>query len=134
VAANATPTQLRGKPKAQTRVGIYRSLKRGRSTFMRRKVERVPEELLRGRLIPEPGKAKLLATRSNVVADWKATAALLRAQGQQSLARQVEAYIRRMPAVATDKELLAKGVLAQLAAQRSPVRSAERERLVDRAR
>jgi hypothetical protein len=134
VPANATPTQLRGKPKAQRRVGIYRSLKRGRSTFMRRKVEAVAEELCGGRLISDPGKAKLLATRSNVVADWAATAALLRAQGEQSLAREVEAYIRRMPAVATDKELLAKGLLAQLAARRSAVGSAERERAVDRAR
>ncbi len=135
VAANATPTQLRGRPKAENRDGIYRALKRGRSTFMRNKVERVAEELLRGRVTPEPGKAKLLATRNNVVADWKATATLLRAQGHERLARDIEGYIRHMPAVATDKQRIAKGLLAQLATQRSRMPSAERERSIgDRAR
>ena len=135
VAANATPAALRGKPKDRKKVGIYRALKRGQSTFMRRKVERVAEELQHGRLAPESGKAKLLATRSRVVEDWRTTAALLRAQGHESLARGVEAFARRMPAVATEKELLAKGLLAHLAAQRARVRSDEREHSVgDRAR
>jgi len=95
----------------------------------------VAEELQGGRLAPEAEKAKLLATRSRVVEDWNATATLLRAQGKDSLARGVEAYVRRMPTVATEKELLAKGLLAQVAAQRSRVHSAERQHSVgDRAR
>lgn len=135
VAANATPTALRGRPKERKPDGIYRALKRGQSTFMRRRVERVAAELGRGRLASEAEKAKLLATRSRVVEDWSATATLLRAQGQDSLARGVEAYVRRMPAVATEKELLAKGLLAQLAAQRARMRSTEPEHSVgDRAR
>jgi hypothetical protein len=135
VAANATPAALRGKPKDQKKDGIYRALKRGRSIFMRRKVERVAGELQRGQLAPEPGKARLLATRSRVVEDWRTTATRLRALGQESLARGIEAYVRRMPAVATEKELLAKALLAQVAAQRSLVRSREREHVVgDRAR
>jgi Relaxase/Mobilisation nuclease domain len=67
VAANATPAALRGKPKDRKKDGIYRALKRGKSTFMRRKVERVAEELRRGQLASEPGKATLLATRSRIV-------------------------------------------------------------------
>jgi MobA/VirD2-like, nuclease domain len=135
VAANATPAALRGKPKDRKPDGIYRALKRGQSTFMRRKVERVAAELQHGRLAPEPGKAKVIATRSRVLEDWSTTATLLRAHGQESLARAVEAYAHRMPAVATEKELVAKGLLAQLAAQRSRVRSEEREHVVgDRAR
>jgi hypothetical protein len=131
VAANASATQLRGKPKARNHTGIYRSRKRGQSTFMRRKVERVAEELLHGRLAPEPGKAKLIATRKRVLADWMATAALLRAQGREPLARDVEDYVRQMPAVATDKERIAKGLLAQLATQRSREPSAERDHSID---
>jgi hypothetical protein len=135
VAANATPAALRGKSKDRKKDGIYRALKRGQSTFMRRKVERAAEEVHHGRLAPESGKAKLLATRNRVVEDWSATATLLRAQGQDSLARGVEAYVRRIPAVATEKELVAKGLLAQVAAQRSRVRSVEREHSFgDRAR
>ena len=135
VAANATPAALRGKPKDRKKDGIYQALKRGQSTFMRRKVERVAEELQHGRLAPDPGKAKLLATRDGIVEDWGTTAALLRAQGYESLAQGVEVYVRRMPAVATEKEHVAKGLIAQLAAQRSRVRPAEREHSVgDRSR
>ena len=135
VAANATPAALRGKPKNRKKDGIYRALKRGQSTFLRRKVERVAEELRRGQLAPEAERAELLATRERVVEDWSETIGSLRAQRQESLAREVEAYVRRMPAVATEKELLAKGLLAQIATQRSHARSSEREHSVgDRAR
>ena len=135
VAANATPAALRGKPKDRKKDSIYRALKRGRSTFMRRKVERVADELQRGRIAPEAGKANILATRDRVVEDWTTTETVLRAQGQDSLARAVEAYVRRMPAAATEKELLAKGLLAQVAAQRIRARSNDREHSVgDRAR
>ena len=135
VGANATPAALRGQPKDRKKDGIYRAVKRGQSTFMRRKVERVADELQHGRLAPESGKARLLATRGHLVEDWGATKALLRAQGQESLAQIVEAYVRRMPAVATEKVVVAKGLLAQLAAQRVRVRSDEREHSVgDRAR
>ena len=133
VAANATPAVLRGKPKDWKKDGIYRALNRGQSTFMRRKVERVAEELRRGQLAPEAGKAKLLAARQRVVEDWSETAGLLRVQRQESLAQGVEAYVRRMPAVVTEKEHVAKALLAQLAAQRA--RAAEREHSIgDRAR
>ncbi len=134
VAANATPAVLRGKPKDQKKDGIYRAIKRGRSTFLRRKVERVAEELRRGQLVPEADKAKLLAMRDRVIENWSATTVLLRALGEESLAQGVEAYLRRMPAVATEKELLAMGLLAQAAAQRARVPSYEPEHAVgDRA-
>jgi hypothetical protein len=135
VAANATPAQLRGNSKERMRDGIYRALKRGQSTFMRRKAEWVARELLRGGLRAEPGKANLLATRERVVQDWSATAANLRDQGEPHLAREVEAYMRRMPAVATGSERIAQDLLAQVAAQRSRTSSVERERSIeDRAR
>jgi len=135
VAANATPTQLRGKHKEHMRDGIYRALKRGQSSFMRRKAEGVGSELLRGGLRPEPGKAELLATREHVLEDWNATAASLRDQGEPQLAREVENFVRRMPEVGTDKERIAKALLAQVAAQRSRSVSVERERsMEDRGR
>lgn len=135
VAANATPAALRGKPKDRKPDGIYRALKRGQSTFMRRKVERVAEELRQDQLVRGPGKDRLLATRGRVVEDWRTTAALLRAQGQESLAKGVEAYVRRLAAVATEKELIVTGLLLQLAAQRAGARSANPEHLVgERAR
>ena len=135
VAANATPAQLRGRKKEPMKDGIYRALKRGDSNFMRRKAERVADELQRGGLRPEPGKAKLLATRERVVQDWNATAANLRDQGEPQLAREVETFVRRIPEVATGDERIAKALLANVAAQRSRTLSAERERsMEDRAR
>jgi hypothetical protein len=134
VAANATPAALRGKPKDRKKDGIYRALKRGQSTFMRRRVERVADELQRGRLAPDPGKAKILATRDRVVEDWSATAASLRAHGHESLARGIEAFMRRILTVATEKEIVATGLLTQVADQ-ARMRSVEREYSIgDRAR
>ena len=135
VAANATPAALRGKPKDRKKDGIYRALKRGQSTFVRGKVEKVAKELRRGRLALEAVKAKLLATRERVVEDWGATAASLRAQGHESLARGIDAYVGRMSRVATEKELVAKGLLAQLAAQHGHASPPEPERSIrDRSR
>jgi len=95
----------------------------------------VGSELLRGGLRPEPGKAKLLATRERVVQDWIATAANLRDQGEPQLAREVENFVRRIPEVTTASERIAKSLLAHVAAQRSRTLSAERERsMEDRAR
>ena len=82
--------------------------------------------------VSKPG---LLATRERVVQDWNATAANLRDQGEPQLARGVEEFVRRMPELATGNERIAKALLAQVAAQRSRTRSAERERsMEDRAR
>jgi len=118
VAANATPTALRGRTKSWQRDGIYRALKRGASTFMRRRLQKLAEGLQRGRLARERGKARLLSTRERVVEDWRATATVLGRQGQQSLAGEVETYLRQMRPAATDQERLAQGLVARLAAQR----------------
>jgi hypothetical protein len=135
VAANATPVQLRGRSKERLRDGIYRALKRSKSTFMRLKAEQVGRELLRGGLAAESGKAKLLATRGRVVQDWYATAANLRDQGEPGLARKVEDFVRYMPGVATGNERVAKSLLAHISAQRSRALTAERERsMEDRTR
>jgi hypothetical protein len=131
VAANATPARLRGRSKEQLRDGIYRALKRGKSTFIRRKAESVGNELLRGGLKAERGKARLLATRGRVLQDWSATAANLRDQGEPQLAREVEGFVRRMPEVATGNERIAKALLAHVAAQRSRALSVERERSIE---
>jgi len=64
-----------------------------------------------------------------------ATAAALRDQGEPQLAREVEAFVRRRPEVATGNERVAKALLAQVAAQRSRTLSAEWKRSIeDRAR
>jgi Relaxase/Mobilisation nuclease domain len=131
VAANATPTQVRGRPNERMKDGIYRALKRGQSSFMQSKAESVAAELLRGELRAEPSKAKLLATRERVIEDWNKTAANLRDQGEPQLAREVENFVRRMLEVTTANERIAKALLANVAAQRSRMLSPERERSME---
>ena len=57
-------------------------------------------------------------TREAVVAGWRTTAEALRAQGDEQLAREVEAFIAAMPTVRTEKEQIAAGLLAEVTAQR----------------
>lgn len=136
VAANATPAQLRGQPRTGKKDPIHQRLKSiaeydalaavqkasrappPDSRFMRAKVEAVGRELQDGALRPEPGKAKLVETRRTVVADWMATAATLRVQGEHELAGQVEQFAKGLPAVRTEKEQIAAGLLSQIEAQR----------------
>jgi len=136
VAANATPAAVRGKNRTRKHDPIHQRLKslaeydrlpaqekarRGtpvESTFMRSKVEAVASELKRGRLEPEAGKATLMQTRRRVEEQWLAAAATLHAQGEADLVSEVEAFVRAMPVVRTEKEQIAAGLLAQVSAQR----------------
>src|SRR5947207_6676124 len=93
VAANATPGYVRGRARSAKKDPIHQRLKALReheslppemrerrrapkeSTFMRAKVEAVARDLRSGGLAPEPGKAKLMATREAVADGWLATGA-----------------------------------------------------------
>lgn len=138
VSANATPTHLRGQARASKKDPIHQRLKtiaayaglpaeeKGKrrppkdSEFMRAKVEAVARELQDGALRVESGKAKLVETRKAVVADWMATAATLRAQGEVELAGEVEQFVKGLPAVRTEKEQIAAGLLARIETQHAP--------------
>lgn len=136
VAANATPRQVRGETYTTKKDPIHHRLrdlaaydhlpedekaKRKApvdSTFMRKKVEAVARELQAGGLKDEPGKEKLHKTREAIREGWLDTAAALREQGETGLAAEVEAFAKAMPAAKTEKEMIAAGLLAQVAARR----------------
>lgn len=136
VAANATPRQLRGQTYTTKKDPIHHRLRdlaeyehlpeeeRAKrkppkdSTFMRKKVEDVARELQAGALTPDPGKEKLVSTREAMRQGWLETAAVLRQQGEEGLAGEVEAFAKGMPVARTEKELIAAGLLAQVAARR----------------
>jgi hypothetical protein len=118
VAANATPHAIRGQSPSTRKDGIYRATQRGESTFMRERVETVAKELQAGRFKPEPGKGRLLQTRRQVVAGWTVVTRTLREQGEVQLAAQVDAFVRSMPRVMTDRERIAVRLLGQVEAQR----------------
>jgi len=135
VAANATPRQLRGQRKG-LRDPIHHRLRAVHafhglpaadqsrrpapkdSSFMRRKVEAIAKELQARRLVPEDGKTTLVATRGNVIDDWRATAAMLRRQGLDALAGQVDRFVKAMPPPRTDREQIAQGLVERLLARR----------------
>jgi hypothetical protein len=123
IEANATSRHLRGKMKLGKSDAIYRADLRGESTHMRERVETVADELRSGKLRVEPGKAKIIQTRKDVEAGWRAVADILVTDGQSELAIEIWRFIDRMRPPKTEKELMAEAVLT--ASKERPPRSRE---------
>jgi Relaxase/Mobilisation nuclease domain len=115
VAANATPRHVRGVTMPRKSDGIYRALKRGQSTHMRKRFEAVFHELKEGKLQIEPGKEKLMRTREEVCRAWLAVSDTLSRDGNTELAAQVKRYVEQMPRPETEKEYIAARLLARRA-------------------
>jgi len=82
------------------------------SALLESSVERVLNELV-NRVEPDlSGKEKLSATRDNVVQGWLATETALREQGLIKEANQVLDFIKNLPPVKTDHDLLKEKMLA----------------------
>jgi hypothetical protein len=148
VAANATPGFARAASRNRKKDAIHQRLKALReyaelpadvrarrprpkeSSFMRAKVEAVARELRGGRFDADPGRAKVERGRAIVARAWAAIAVALRESREEALAEEVEAFIASLPAVRTENEQIAIGLLAQLEAQR---RREQAERGEDRS-
>jgi hypothetical protein len=104
VAANATDRAVRGETKPQKTDGIHRAALRGASTHYRQRAEAVVRELASGGVKPEPGKARLLETRREVVRGWSKVADDLIIQDQVELALAVRRFVDRMPPPRTENE------------------------------
>ncbi len=111
IEANATSRYLRGKTKLGKPDAIYRAALRGESTHMRERAERVAAELRSGKLQVEPGKDKIVQTRKDVEAGWRAVADILVTEGHSELAMDVWRFVDRMRPPKTEKELMAEAVL-----------------------
>jgi hypothetical protein len=116
IAANATHRAVRGENRAAKKDGIHRSIARGESTHLDEKLQQVVTEIYRGQLTPGPGKAALSEARRTVVQGWLTAADQLRRQGESGLAQDVEQFAQQMPAVRTEKEMLAAHMLTHLRA------------------
>jgi hypothetical protein len=55
----------------------------------------------------DAGEERMRHTREEVEADWRATADLLRKQGDDELAAQVDRFLARMPCIRTDARRMA---------------------------
>jgi Relaxase/Mobilisation nuclease domain len=104
VAANATDRQVRGVVQPQKTDGIHRAAMRGASTHWRQKTAAVARGLNRQDVEPEPGMARLLQTRQEVLRRWRALGDELVMQNQIELAQALRRYVPRMPPAQTEKE------------------------------
>ena len=127
IAANATERAVRGQTRSSFKDGIHRASLRGDSRYLRERVQRIAEELRDGGLKPNPGKTKLLETRSDVIAGWHAAADALAAAGKGALAEKIWRLIGGMHRpLTTDEQLAAK--------LEERTRAGERERQEERTR
>ncbi len=112
IAANATERAVRGENRTRKLDGIYRATLRGVSTHTRARTESVAAGLLKGDLRIEPGKSKLVETRKEVERVWHAASHILIAQGHAELAAGVRRFVREMPPPTTEREQVARQLLA----------------------
>ena len=113
IAANATERAVRGASRTRKSDGIYRALLRGESTHIRNRVEKVAMASSKGQMRIEPGKAKLLETRTAVERGWRAVSEILAGHGNKDLAAQVGRFAERLPLPKTENEQLAVQLLDQ---------------------
>jgi hypothetical protein len=113
VAANATPRYVRGETGLRKPDDIYRAGLRGESTYMRERAEAVAQELAKGPLRTEPGKASLVSTRNEVRRAWLAVGDILIRERQSELAAHVRQFSDGMPPAQTEKEWIAAGLTAR---------------------
>lgn len=127
IAANATERAVRGQTRSGFKDGIHRASLRGDSRHLRERTQRIAQELRDGALQPNPGKAKLLDTRREVIAGWHAAADALLKSGQGALAEKIWRFIGGMPRPLTTDEQLA-------ARLEERTRARERDRKEERTR
>ncbi|MGA7823281.1 MAG: relaxase/mobilization nuclease domain-containing protein [Steroidobacteraceae bacterium] len=120
IAANATDRRVRGEVKPQKTDGIHRAAMRGASTHWRQRTVAVARELNRRDVEPEPGKARLLETRQEVLRGWRAVGDQLVMQNQLELAQTVRGFVARMPAVQTEAEWIRSQLLERQRVREGP--------------
>jgi hypothetical protein len=118
IPANATPRVVRGRNKTFTRDAIFRT-DPSKSRAFHARVVSVMKELDTAGTIRDSARSRLLATRKAVVEGWMGIAKTLDAQGEFVLAGDVRYFAMHLPSVLTDREKLAKDVVAYANAQRS---------------
>ncbi|MCC7463956.1 MAG: relaxase/mobilization nuclease domain-containing protein [Gammaproteobacteria bacterium] len=123
VAANATERAVRGESRKALKDGIYRASLRGASTLLRERVEAVASELANGSVRPEAGKRTLTDTRAVIQSGWRVVANRLALQGDQRLAADISRFAEGMDRPLTDREWIARGLLAQVRVKQREART-----------
>jgi len=95
---------------------------RGASILWHQRAHSVARELASGGLRPEPGRERLVETRTDVTRGWNAMAELLKTQGHRELASVVRRFVDRMPPPQTERQWIGREL------QERVVRARELER------
>lgn len=104
VPANATDRFIRGETRPRKLDGIYRASLRGQSTHLYDRAMVVAREFAKGPLQVEPGRRKLVSTRSEVRRAWQAVSVELDRAGSPELAALTRRYVDQMSPPLTEKE------------------------------
>jgi hypothetical protein len=121
VAANATERAVRGQSKTFLPDAIYRANEDSKreSTYLQERAKRIYSDLRRnGRLTPDAGKEKLLATRRTIERGWRDVSLMLAATGDQELVERVQRYVDDMPRPRTGSEVFLQEILLRATTRR----------------
>jgi hypothetical protein len=81
-------------------------------------VESVARDVLNGKETPDPGRARLLATRKAVEEGWLAASELLKVQGYPDLAVEVRRFVAQLAPVKTERELISEDLRKRIRSAR----------------
>ncbi|OAI00893.1 hypothetical protein A1353_18965 [Methylomonas methanica] len=127
VEANATPAAIRGRGKSSAKTSMHQHQERIEkwqngpqdehtkppvaSTFLQERIGEVFNDVINGVAPDSPGKEILKTTRQWVIEDWKATEQELRNAGFEKDADQVAEFIKSLPSVKSDYDVLKEKIL-----------------------
>ena len=123
VAANATERAVRGESRSARKDGIHRASLRGKSSYMRTRVEAVARELSGGGVGAETGKRTLLQTRSEIMQGWRGVANRLERIGERELAVDISKFADAMDRPRTDKERIVRDLVNTASARQQEART-----------
>jgi hypothetical protein len=118
VPANATERAVRGKTISGKSDAVFRTAQRQESRHILARVESVARDVLNDKETPEPGRARLLATRKAVEEGWLAASELLKAQGYPDLAVEVRRFVAQLAPVKTERELISEDLQRRIRSAR----------------
>jgi hypothetical protein len=123
VAANATERAVRGEIRAPKRTGIFRANQRDDSWHMRKRRDVALHPPLGSRESSDVGHSVMTRTRHYVASGWRALAARLRSRADDTLARDIDAFVDGMPPVRIETAMLAEQLRTARHREGAPERS-----------
>jgi hypothetical protein len=110
IAANATARAVRGVTKPQKSDAVYRPMRAGRSIHMLARAQAVAAALRSGTVHVEPGKARILESRRQVLRGWVEVQEKLQAADRVDLSRELDGFLNALPPPRTEREWIARAI------------------------